>query len=73
MARRDTVVDFGMLVAARGKYRLLEAEIKQVKNARLRENLLHTHSKLGIFLADAITELWREAGQIEHLEKMFRG
>lgn len=49
------------LKAARRKYLQLGDEIEQVKDSLLRANLEHTHSKLGIFLSEAIGyKIWKQ-------------
>ena len=59
-----TIKDLPSLKAAKLKYLKLYEEISQVipkiENAHLRANLLHTHSKLGIFLEAGLGyKLWR--------------
>lgn len=50
------------LEAAATKYLRLGVEIEALApGGPVRDNLLHTHSKLGIFLDEAIGEVWREA------------
>lgn len=44
------------------KFRQLEREIGEVNDERVRSNLSHTRSKLGIFLDDALPgDTWRKA------------
>ena len=62
------MTDMRMLVAVVEKARRLEAEIRQVADPVLRANLLHTHSKCFMFLADAIRDDWRAAQDIAWLE-----
>lgn len=55
------LVHVGMLRSARLKLRQLEREIH---DGRTTADLLHTLSKLGMFLADAVgDQVWSEAGK----------
>lgn len=52
------------LKAARQKYRLLGQEIGNLPSGNDRDNLIHTHSKLGLFLAEALGSRWgKEEGE----------
>jgi len=56
------MIDISSLRAAKMKYRKLYDEISQIKDPSLRANMIHTHSKLGIFLHTAVGDkIWKEA------------
>ena len=47
------------------KFRQMEREIAEVKDPRVRANLAHSHSKLGMFLGDAIGDkTWLRAWEL---------
>lgn len=49
------------LKAARQKYLQLGKELEALPQSTERQNLMHTHSKLGIFLDNEVGEKWRHA------------
>lgn len=53
------MVDSEALGAARKKYLLLGREIEALSWSIDKENMMHTHSKLGIFIEQAVGEAWR--------------
>jgi len=64
------MTELGILVAAVRKYRQMYREIMEIRDDRLRENLEHTHSKLGMFLDSS--EEWKAAKQVVEIEDMNR-
>lgn len=46
------------LKAAKQKYRKLYEEICQIEDEHLRSNMIHTHSKLGMFINDFSRNAW---------------
>lgn len=57
----ETLYDWQVYCAeARKKYLRLGREIEQVSDPDVRSDLMHTHSKLGIFLAAGLGPNWTE-------------
>ena len=69
--RVEANIDMTYLIAALQKYRRLEREIYKVSDKGLRMDLAHTHSKLGMFLADGLGKIWRDLIETDHLNSKF--
>lgn len=53
------LLDFTTLDAARKKYLKLGREIEAMPSSLDRDNALHSHSKLGIFLTEVLGDDWQ--------------
>jgi len=68
-------IDKQSLRSAKQKYLKLYDEISQISDSSLRSNMLHTHSKLGIFISDGVrqNEGWTGADPITGVVKEGQG